>query len=175
MIAEPLPAGAEAEKPIDRPRAAHTALSTPKFGPEGAAGQCVCAGARRSCPWHADRAEISGITTVIARRSTAHGSGLGTCRWVAGQSIALLHWFRRLRIRWEIRADIHEAFPGLACAIIRRRLRSLSLCPDLFSCLPREPRRRPSVAWRPASGLDLPGRHARRGLRYAWPFDIMFE
>ena len=31
-------------------------------------------------------------------------------RWVVEQSIALLHWFRRLRIRWEIRDDIHEAF-----------------------------------------------------------------
>jgi hypothetical protein len=41
-----------------------------------------------------------GITPVIARRSTNHGSGLGTYRWVIEQSIALLHWFRRLRIRW---------------------------------------------------------------------------
>jgi hypothetical protein len=38
-------------------------------------------------------------------------------------------WFRRLRIRREIRDDIHEAFLSLACAIIcRRRLRILSLC-----------------------------------------------
>jgi hypothetical protein len=29
---------------------------------------------------------------------------------VVEQAIALLHWFRRLRIRWEIRDDIHEAF-----------------------------------------------------------------
>ena len=42
---------------------------------------------------------------------------------------ALLHWFRRLRIRWEIRDDIHEAFLSLACAIICwRRLANLSLC-----------------------------------------------
>jgi hypothetical protein len=45
-----------------------------------------------------------GITPVIARRGTGHGSGLGVYRWVVEQSIALLHWFRRLRIRWEIRA-----------------------------------------------------------------------
>jgi hypothetical protein len=45
------------------------------------------------------------------------------------QSFALLHWFRRLRIRWEIRDDIHEAFLSLACAIICwRRLRNLPLC-----------------------------------------------
>ena len=71
----------------------------------------------------------AGIKPVIARRSTAHGSGLGTYRWVVEQSIALLHWFRRLRIRWEIRDDIHEAFFSLACAIICwRRLSNLSLC-----------------------------------------------
>jgi hypothetical protein len=55
---------------------------------------------------------------VIARRGTDHGSGLGTHRWMIEQSIALLHWFRRLRIRCEIRDDIHEAFLSLACAII---------------------------------------------------------
>ncbi|TDC86182.1 hypothetical protein E1193_00505 [Micromonospora sp. KC606] len=65
-----------------------------------------------------------GITPVIARRGTDPGSGLGTRRWVVEQTIALLHWFRRLRIRWEIRDDIHEAFLTLACAIICcRRLR----------------------------------------------------
>ncbi len=65
---------------------------------------------------------------MIARRGTGHGSGLGVHRWVVEQSIALLHWFRRLRIRWEIRDDTHEAFPSLACAIICwRRLASASL------------------------------------------------
>ncbi|WP_456243078.1 IS5 family transposase [Streptomyces luteolifulvus] len=70
-----------------------------------------------------------GITPVIARRGTEHGSGLGVHRWVVEQSFALLHWFRRLRTRWEIRDDIHEAFLSLACAIICwRRLKNLSLC-----------------------------------------------
>ena len=69
-----------------------------------------------------------GITPVIARRGTGHGSGLGVHRWVVEQSVALLHSFRQLRIRWEIRDDIHEAFLSLACAIICwRRLRNLSL------------------------------------------------
>ena len=68
-----------------------------------------------------------GVTPVIARRGTEHGSGLGQYRWVVEQTFALLHWFRRLRIRWEIRDDIHEAFLRLACAIIcLRRLTSLS-------------------------------------------------
>ncbi len=70
-----------------------------------------------------------GITPFIARRGEEHGSGLGVYRWVVEQSIALLHWFRRLRVRWEIRDDIHEAFLRLACAIICfRRLASLGLC-----------------------------------------------
>jgi transposase len=68
-----------------------------------------------------------GITPVIGRRCTAHGSGPGRQRWVVEQTIAGLHWFRRLRTRWEIRDDIHEAFMTLACAIICwRRLNSLS-------------------------------------------------
>ncbi|WP_050800224.1 hypothetical protein [Streptomyces himastatinicus] len=37
-----------------------------------------------------------------------------------------LHWFRRLRIRWEIPDDIHEACLTLGCALICwRRLKSL--------------------------------------------------
>ncbi|WP_414171083.1 IS5 family transposase [Streptomyces diastatochromogenes] len=59
-----------------------------------------------------------GIKPVIARRGTEHGSGLGTKRWVVEQTIALLHWFGRLRIRWETRDDIHEAFLKLACSLI---------------------------------------------------------
>jgi transposase len=60
-----------------------------------------------------------GVTRVIARRGTEHGSGLGKLRWVVEQSFALLHWFRRLRIRWEFRDDIHEALLKLGCALIR--------------------------------------------------------
>ncbi len=59
-----------------------------------------------------------GITPVIAHRGQPHGSGLGAYRWVAEQAFALLHWFRRLRIRWEVRDDIHEAFLKLACSIV---------------------------------------------------------
>ncbi|MFG1990934.1 hypothetical protein ACGFJ7_13255 [Actinoplanes sp. NPDC048988] len=53
-----------------------------------------------------------GITPVIARRGTEHGAGLGKLRWVVEQGFALPHWFRRLRIRWEIRHEVHE--PGRA-------------------------------------------------------------
>jgi hypothetical protein len=56
------------------------------------------------------------IKPVIARRGEQHDSGLGVYRWVVQQGFALLHWLRRLRIRWEIRDDIHEAFLRFACA-----------------------------------------------------------
>ncbi|MFD5387922.1 IS5 family transposase [Streptomyces sp. NPDC127074] len=67
-------------------------------------------------------------TPHLARRGTGHGSGLGVYRWVVEGAIALLHWFRRLRIRWEIRDDIHHAFVTLGCAAVCwRRLRT-ALC-----------------------------------------------
>ncbi|WP_413105525.1 transposase [Streptomyces sp. Inha503] len=62
-----------------------------------------------------------GVKPLIARRGTAHGSGLGTRRWVVERAFAQLHWFRRLRILWEIRDDIHEAVLTLGRALIRWR------------------------------------------------------
>ncbi|GAA1328150.1 hypothetical protein GCM10009647_066220 [Streptomyces sanglieri] len=57
---------------------------------------------------------------------TLHVTGLGTYRWVVQCSFAWLHGFKRLRIRWERRADIHEAFLKLACCLItHRQLRTL--------------------------------------------------
>nr|WP_308013480.1 IS5 family transposase [Streptomyces sp. REN17] len=50
-----------------------------------------------------------GVKPLIDRRGTEHGSGLGTQRRGVERVSAHLHWFRRLRIRWEIRDDIHEA------------------------------------------------------------------
>ena len=51
-----------------------------------------------------------GIRPLIARRGTEHGSTLGKNRGVVERAFALLHWFRRLRIRWEVRADIMNPF-----------------------------------------------------------------
>ncbi len=58
------------------------------------------------------------IVPLLAQRNTAHGSGLGQWRWVVERTFAWLNQFRRLRIRYEKRADIHEAFLSLACALI---------------------------------------------------------
>jgi hypothetical protein len=66
-----------------------------------------------------------GIRPLIARRGTGHGSGHGKNRWVVEAALALLCWFRRLRVRREIRADIHQAFLTLGRAIICwRRLKT---------------------------------------------------
>src|SRR5258706_14123102 len=46
---------------------------------------------------------------VLARRFTPHGSGLGVYRWVVERTESWLHQNRRLKIRYERRADIHLA------------------------------------------------------------------
>ncbi|MEX3582723.1 MAG: transposase, partial [Burkholderia sp.] len=60
----------------------------------------------------------AGVATEIARRGQPHGSGLGKTRWVVERTISWLHNFRRLRIRFEQLASIHEAFLRIACCII---------------------------------------------------------
>ena len=59
-----------------------------------------------------------GITPKIARRETAHGSGLGRYRWVVERTFAWLHQFRRLLVRYDRRADIHEGFLAIGCCLI---------------------------------------------------------
>lgn len=59
-----------------------------------------------------------GITPVIAKRNTPHGSGLGVHRWVVERTVAWLPQYRRLRIRYERRPEIHEAFLSLGCILI---------------------------------------------------------
>ncbi len=58
------------------------------------------------------------IEPVLAKRNTPHGSGLGVYRWVVERTLAWLHQFRRLRIRYERRSDTHEALLTLGCALI---------------------------------------------------------
>jgi len=77
---------------------------------------------------HRQRLLIRGIEPVIAERHTEHGSGLGVFRWVVERTISWLHQFRRLRIRYERRADIHTAFLVLGCILICHRYWTNSLC-----------------------------------------------
>ena len=66
-----------------------------------------------------------GIKPVIARRQTKHGSGLGRHRWVVERTFAWLHNLKRLLVRYERRAEMHEAFLALGCCLVcYRRLRN---------------------------------------------------
>jgi hypothetical protein len=59
-----------------------------------------------------------GIRPWIAKRYTEHGSGLGKFRYVVEAAFDWLFHQRRLRVRYEKRADIHEAFLILGCLLI---------------------------------------------------------
>ncbi len=52
---------------------------------------------------HRQTLRALGVIPVIAKRFTEHGSGLGAHRWVVERTLAWLHQFRRLRIRYERR------------------------------------------------------------------------
>ena len=65
-----------------------------------------------------------GIASEIARRQTADGSGLGRARWVVERTFAWLHQFKRLLVRYDRRAEIHEAFLAIGCCLVcLRKLR----------------------------------------------------
>ncbi|MEV5388561.1 transposase [Streptomyces sp. NPDC052721] len=74
--------------------------------------------ADRGCDHDRSRKQVRArsIVPAITRRGIGHGSGLGAYRWVVERTLAWPHGFRRLRVRWEQGADIHEAFlrPGVA-------------------------------------------------------------
>ena len=42
----------------------------------------------------------------------------GAMRWVVERTFAWLNQFRRLRVRYDKRGDIHEAFLSLGCVLI---------------------------------------------------------
>jgi transposase len=67
---------------------------------------------------HRDALDARGIASQLAKRRTAHGSGLGTTRWVVERTLAWLHRFRRLAVRYERRPCVHEAFLTLACSLV---------------------------------------------------------
>ncbi len=67
---------------------------------------------------HRKEIRQKGIEPVLAKRRTKNGSGLGVFRWVVERTLSWLHQFRRLRVRYERRADIHEALLEIGCIVI---------------------------------------------------------
>lgn len=59
-----------------------------------------------------------GIQPRLSQQKAPHGSGLGQTRWVVERTIAWLHQFRRLRLRYDRQALMHEAFLQLAISLI---------------------------------------------------------
>jgi transposase len=55
---------------------------------------------------------------LIAKRNTKHGSGLGKFRYVVEAAFDWLFNQRRLRVRYEKRDDIHQAFLIIGCFLI---------------------------------------------------------
>lgn len=62
-----------------------------------------------------------GIAANIPQKGETQSPGLGKIRWPVERAIAWLKQFRRLRIRWDRLAIIHEAFIQIACALIAWR------------------------------------------------------
>lgn len=58
-----------------------------------------------------------GIRPEIPKRGD-DSRGLGKLRWAVERTIAWLHQFKRLHIRYDRRGDIHDAFTSLAQAMI---------------------------------------------------------
>lgn len=77
---------------------------------------------------HRDQLRQRGIEPHLARRNQEHGSGLGVFRWVSERTLGWLHNFRRLRTRFDRRADIHHAFLKIAEAVICSRVLKRGFC-----------------------------------------------
>jgi len=77
---------------------------------------------------HRRQLRSRGIKPLTAKRRTEHGSGLGVYRWVVERTLSWLHQFRRLRVRYERRPEIHEAFLSIGAALICWNFLSKSFC-----------------------------------------------
>jgi transposase len=59
-----------------------------------------------------------GIKSRIARKGKESSERLGRHRWVVERTLAWMASYRRLAVRYERRANIHEAFLHLGCSLI---------------------------------------------------------
>jgi transposase len=97
----------DAVEPIKRPR------GRPRKRPEKLHADKAydSASCRRAC-------RQRGITPRIARRGIESSERLGRYRWVVERTMSWLNRCRRLKVRYERRADIHQAFLTVGCALI---------------------------------------------------------
>jgi len=58
------------------------------------------------------------IKSRISRKGKDSSEKLGWHRWVVQRTLSQLNYHRRLKIRYERRADIHQAFLDLGCTLI---------------------------------------------------------
>jgi Transposase DDE domain len=83
---------------------------------------------KRPAKLHADKAYDAaakrqelrrrGLTPRSARRGIESSERLGRYRWVVERSHSSMNRLRRLKVRYERRADLHLAFLPLGCALI---------------------------------------------------------
>lgn len=59
-----------------------------------------------------------GIKPRIARKAVESSERLGRWRWVVERTFSWISRYRRMVVRYERRADIHEAFLQVACSLI---------------------------------------------------------
>lgn len=67
------------------------------------------------------------MTLCIVARRQPHTFEVLPRRWVVERTFAWLHQFKRLLVRYDRRAEIHEAFLAIGCCLVcYRRLRNIS-------------------------------------------------
>ena len=59
-----------------------------------------------------------GIKSRIARKGKDSSEKLGRHRWVVERTLSWLNRYRRLKVRYERRADVHQSFLDIGCALI---------------------------------------------------------
>jgi transposase len=91
------------------------ACPIPRYGTGGRMPEELYADRAYDSDAHEGLLRWVGIEPKFAQRGTPHGSGLGKHRYVVERTIAAVHQNRRLKVRYEKRSDIHQAFLTLAC------------------------------------------------------------
>jgi len=97
----------ESLRPIPKPRARPRRWPALVAADKAYDSFCVRAGLRSH-----------GIRPLIPHRGEDAEPGVGKVRWVVERTLSWLSQLRRLRVRYEKRADIHEAFLSIGCALI---------------------------------------------------------